>query len=49
MNSKQRVRAALTRKEVPDRVPVQLDLCKSLIEHFSAKLGIGPEYALSYY
>ncbi|MHC4123742.1 MAG: uroporphyrinogen decarboxylase family protein [Planctomycetota bacterium] len=49
MNSKERVRLALTRKAVPDRVPIQFDLCKSLIEHFSKELSLEPEYALSYY
>lgn len=33
----------------PDRVPLQFDLCRSLTDHFSKKLGIAPDYALSYY
>ncbi|MEI6875878.1 MAG: hypothetical protein WCL50_12210, partial [Spirochaetota bacterium] len=33
----------------PDRVPLQFDLCRSLIEDFGLRLGITPEYALSYY
>jgi len=49
MNSRERVRLALTREGVPDRIPLEFDLCKSLIEHFSAELGIEPEYARSYY
>jgi uroporphyrinogen decarboxylase len=49
MNSKERVRLALTRQAVPDRIPIEFDLCRSLIEHFGAELGIEPEYALSYY
>ena len=49
MNSKERVRLALTRKGIPDRIPIQFDLCKSLIEHFSVKLGIDPGYCWSYY
>ncbi len=49
MNSKERVKLALTREGKPDRIPIQFDLCKSLIEHFGNALGIEPEYSLSYY
>jgi len=49
MDSKERVKCALTRKTLPDRVPIQFDLCKSLTEHFSKELGIDPGYAWSYY
>jgi len=49
MNSHERVRLALTREGVPDRIPLEFDLCKSLIDHFSAELDIEPEYARSYY
>lgn len=49
MNAKERVRIALTRNGIPDRVPIQFDLCKSLIEHFSKELKIEPGYAWSYY
>jgi uroporphyrinogen decarboxylase len=49
MNSKQRVRNALTRKVLPDRVPVQFDLCKSLLEQFGARTGIPVSYSRSYY
>ena len=50
MNSKDRVLAAFgKRAEKPDRIPFQFDLCRSLIEHFSAKLGLDPGYTLSYY
>jgi len=49
MNSKERVRAALTRKEIPDRIPIQFDLCRSLIEHFAVELDLPAEYAWSYY
>jgi len=49
MNSKERVRRALVRDGVPDRVPVQFDLCRSLIEHFAGELGLDPEFAWSYY
>lgn len=49
MNSKERVKVALTRKGIPDRIPVQFDLCKSLIEHFGKELKIEHQYAWSYY
>ncbi len=50
MNSKERVFRALRRKEgFPDRVPVQFDLCRQHIETFGKKLGIEPDYSLSYY
>ena len=49
MNSKERVRRAFSRKELPDRIPVQFDLCKSLIEHFAKELSMDTGYALSYY
>jgi uroporphyrinogen decarboxylase len=49
MNSKQRVFAALTRKELPDRVPLQFDLCRSLTDAFSKKYGIPAHYTPSYY
>ena len=49
MNSKERVRIALTRRGIPDTIPVQFDLCKSLIEHFAKELAMEPEYAFSYY
>jgi len=50
MNSKERVFKSFKKKEgSPDRVPVQFDLCRQHIESFGKKLGIEPEYALSYY
>lgn len=49
MNSKQRVHAALTRTALPDRVPMQFDLSRSLLEQFSAKTGIPVDYTRSYY
>ncbi|HBG28563.1 MAG: hypothetical protein A2Y10_19970 [Planctomycetes bacterium GWF2_41_51] len=49
MNSKKTVKLALTREKKPDRVPIQFDLCKSLIEYFSKELNIGTEYTMSYY
>jgi uroporphyrinogen decarboxylase len=50
MNSKERVCKALRKTDgLPDRIPVQFDLCRQLIENFGKKLGIVPDYALSYY
>ncbi len=50
MTSRERVLRAFGKiKGRPDRVPLQFDLCKKLTEHFSAKFGLDPEYALSYY
>lgn len=49
MNSKERVRTTLLRNGVPDRIPVQFDLCKLLIEHFSKELGVDAGYVWSYY
>jgi uroporphyrinogen decarboxylase len=50
MNSRERVIRAFRKKEgMPDRVPVQFDLCRQHTESFGKKLGIKPDYALSYY
>jgi uroporphyrinogen decarboxylase len=50
MISKERVYKALRKKEGnPDRIPIQFDLCRQLTEIFGKKLGIEPDYALSYY
>ena len=50
MNSKERVLRALKKKEyLPDRVPIQFDLCRQLTDEFGHELGIKPDYALSYY
>ena len=50
MNSKERVLRAFRKiNGDPDRVPVQFDLCRQLTEEFGRKLGIEPDYALSYY
>lgn len=49
MNSFERVTIAMTRKGLPDRVPVQFDLCRSLLEAFSEKYGIPAHYTTSYY
>lgn len=49
MNSKARVRQALDRGKVPDRVPIQFDLSKELLEEFSDRHGIPVQYRESYY
>ena len=49
MNSKERVVKALTRNGLPDRVPVQFDLCRSLLEQFGAKYGIPVQYNRAVY
>jgi uroporphyrinogen decarboxylase len=50
MNSKERVLRAFRRIEGdPDRVPIQFDLCRQLTDSFGRKLGIKPDYSLSYY
>lgn len=50
MNSRERVLAALKKgADLPDRVPFQFDLCRSLTDAFGKKLGIAPDYTLSYY
>jgi uroporphyrinogen decarboxylase len=50
MNSRERVFKALRKAEgFPDRVPIQFDLCRQHTEYFGKKLGIRPDYALSYY
>lgn len=49
MNSKERVLRALTRTELPDRVPLQFDLCRTLTEQFSEKYGLPAHYTPSYF
>jgi uroporphyrinogen decarboxylase len=50
VNSKERVFRALRKKEgYPDRIPIQFDLCRQLTEAFGKKLGIRPDYSISYY
>lgn len=50
MSGRERVLKAFGKiKGLPDRVPFQFDLCRSLTEEFGRRLGIAPEYALSYY
>ena len=49
MTSKERVKAALTRSAMPDRVPLQFDLCRKLTDDFGKELGKAADYSLSYY
>lgn len=50
MNSKERVMRAFKRIEgLPDRVPLQFDLCRKLTDHFARELKIPADYTLSYY
>jgi uroporphyrinogen decarboxylase len=49
MNSKERVRRALTRDALPDRVPLQFDLCRSLGDQFADKYGVPAHYTDSWY
>ena len=49
MNSKERVLTALRRTGVPDRVPLQFDLCRSLSDAFGEKYGIPVHYTTAYY
>ncbi len=50
MSSRERTLRAFGKLEgKPDRPPFQFDLCRSLTEEFGRRLGIVPEYALSYY
>ena len=49
MNSKERVEKALRREGLPDRVPLQFDLCRQLSDAFGKKLNIPVNYTASYY
>ena len=50
MNSKERVMRAFKRIDgLPDRVPLQFDLCRRLTDYFALELGIPSDYTLSYY
>jgi len=48
MNSRERVMTALRRTGLPDRVPIQFDLCRALLEDFGEKYGIPVHYTTSY-
>lgn len=50
MTARERVMKALKLMEgLPDRVPVQFDLCRTHIEHFGKKLGLPIKYTENYY
>jgi len=49
MNSKQRVLTALKRRGIPDRVPLQFDLSRPLLQEFARKFGVPAEFTTSYY
>jgi uroporphyrinogen decarboxylase len=50
MTPKERVLTAFHKLPgLPDKMPIQFDLCKQLTDAFGKKLGIAPDYALSYY
>ena len=49
MNSKQRVKTALKRQGLPDRVPVQFDLARSLVEKFAPRHGLPARFTPAYY
>jgi len=49
MNSRERALTALKRQGLPDRVPLQFDLCRALLDKFGAKYGIPVHYTAAYY
>jgi uroporphyrinogen decarboxylase len=49
VNSKERVWRALTRQGLPDRVPVQFDLSRSLAGQFAEKYRMPTDFTPSYY
>ena len=50
MNSRERVLKAFKRLPgLPDRVPVQFDLCRQLADHFGKELGISVHYTENLY
>lgn len=49
MNSRERVWRALTRSGLPDRVPLQFDLCRSLLDEFGSRLGVRVHYTNAWY
>ena len=50
MKPRERVLKAFRKMDgMPDRVPVQFDLCKNLLEHFGKKLGIPVNYTDNLY
>ena len=49
MNSRKRVLTALKRQGLPDRVPLQFDLCRSLLDRFGEQLGVPVHYTDAWY
>lgn len=49
MNSKERVSKAMRLQGAPDRVPLQFDLSRTLLEAFSKKYNIPVHYTTSYF
>ena len=50
MTSRERVLRAWKYKEgLPDRVPIQFDLCRKLQDHFAEKLGVPSRYTVNIY
>jgi uroporphyrinogen decarboxylase len=49
MNSRERVLQALRRDSLPDRVPLQFDLCRGLLENFGQKYRVPVHYTTSWY
>lgn len=49
MNSRERVRTSLKRQGLPDRVPLQFDLSRPLLEKFSERYRIPVHYTQAYY
>lgn len=50
MNSRERVLRAFHKIEgLPDRPPLQFDLCRRLTDHFARELGLVADYAPSYF
>ncbi len=50
MNSRERVlRAFKVKQGMPDRIPIQFDLCRELQDHFAKELGLESSYTNSIY
>ena len=49
MNSRERVKTVFERSGVPDRVPLQFDLCRQLTDQFGVKYNIPVHYTTSYF
>ncbi|MEI6875316.1 MAG: hypothetical protein WCL50_09335, partial [Spirochaetota bacterium] len=50
MKSRERVLRAFHKIEgLPDRPPLQFDLCRRLTDHFALELGLEADYSPSYF